>query len=107
MNKDPITKASSTALPKVCGADIELGNFIAGVEQIGGTGYEASRALLAELRGLPRQNGYYGSLSPSVYAGDAKEINFPGADRLGETAWLQCAGHWPPFFRDQWRLCLH
>ena len=33
-------------IPKLCGADVELGNFIAGVECPGGTGAEAARALL-------------------------------------------------------------
>ena len=43
-------------MPRLCGADIELGNFIAGMEQAGGTGYEASRALLAEIKVLPNRN---------------------------------------------------
>ena len=46
-------------LPKLCGADIELGNFIVGVERAGGTGYEASRALLAEIKGQPNCPGGY------------------------------------------------
>lgn len=50
-------------LPRLCGADIELGNFIAGTEQPGGTGYEASHALLAEIDGYPRhRRGYLGNL---------------------------------------------
>jgi len=48
------------ALPKLCGADIELGNFIAGMDQHGGTGYEASRALLAEIQGLPVRQNFHG-----------------------------------------------
>ena len=36
-------------VPKLCGADSELGNFILGLERPGGTGYEASRALLREI----------------------------------------------------------
>jgi hypothetical protein len=36
-------------VPKLCGADIELGNFILGLERVGGTGREASRALLREI----------------------------------------------------------
>ncbi len=39
-------------LPKLCGADVELGNFIQGLERAGGTGYDASRALLREIRGV-------------------------------------------------------
>ncbi len=36
-------------IPKVCGADVELGNFVAGTERLGGTGPEASRALLGAI----------------------------------------------------------
>jgi proteasome accessory factor A len=47
-------------MPKLCGADIELGNFIAGMDRIGGTGFEASHALLAEIKGLPvRPSSYF------------------------------------------------
>jgi proteasome accessory factor A len=59
MGKTSVTSASPISLPKLCGADIELGNFIAGMEQAGGTGRDASRALLAEIKGLPNhQNGF-------------------------------------------------
>jgi proteasome accessory factor A len=46
-------------LPKLCGADIELGNFVLGAPGAD-TGAAASRALLAEIEGLPqsRQNTY-------------------------------------------------
>lgn len=39
-------------LPKLCGADVELGNFILGVDRVGGTCDIASRILLEEIRGL-------------------------------------------------------
>src|ERR1035441_2033701 len=53
------TNSSAGLLPRLCGADIELGNFIVGDERAGGTGYEASRALLAEIEGLSHhQSGY-------------------------------------------------
>ena len=59
MNRHSTTNAAFELLPRLCGADIELGNFIVGDERAGGTGYEASRALLAEIDGLPlRQAGY-------------------------------------------------
>ena len=45
-------------LPKLCGADIELGNFIAGGETAGGTGPLASRLLLEQIRGYPLARGY-------------------------------------------------
>jgi len=41
-------------VPKLCGADIELGNFIEGVENPQGTGAEASRAVLREIDGVSR-----------------------------------------------------
>ena len=61
-------------LPKVCGADLELGNFILGVKSEGSTGREASRALLAAIKGLPRRDFIRYSNPPSnwqsmVYGG--------------------------------------
>jgi proteasome accessory factor A len=59
MSRHATPNATARALPKLCGSDIELGNFIAGVDYAGGSGYEASRALLAQIKGLPnRQSGY-------------------------------------------------
>lgn len=49
-------------LPKVCGADVELGNFVLGMDRQGGTSREASRALLREIDGVPGPSGSrYGS----------------------------------------------
>jgi proteasome accessory factor A len=83
MNGDPMQDTYAGALPKLCGADIELGNFIVGMEQAGGTGYQASRALLAELHGLPRRHdgyygGSYGSWPSSLYAGHGAGQNSRG-----------------------------
>jgi proteasome accessory factor A len=36
-------------VPKLCGADVELGNFVLGLHGASGTGREASRALLREI----------------------------------------------------------
>src|SRR5436309_12288385 len=41
------------ATPKVLGSDVELGNFVFGLEREEGTGAMASRALLREIEGLP------------------------------------------------------
>ena len=41
------------AVPKLLGADVELGNLILGLEHEHGTGALASRALLREIKGLP------------------------------------------------------
>ncbi len=40
-------------VPLVCGADIELGNFISGVDSVYGTGRLAARLLLNEIHGYP------------------------------------------------------
>jgi len=49
-------------LLKVCGADFELGNFVLGLDRLDSSGREASRALLAAIKGLPRRElGPYGS----------------------------------------------
>ena len=41
-------------VPKLCGGDIELGNFMLEASRRGGTGNEAARAVLREIDGLPR-----------------------------------------------------
>jgi Pup amidohydrolase len=43
-------------LPKVCGLDSELGNFIIGPSGAAGTGYAAARALITEIDGFPGDN---------------------------------------------------
>src|SRR5208283_335735 len=49
-------------LLKVCGADFELGNFVLGLNDARCSCFEASRALLAAIEGLPRrESNYYGS----------------------------------------------
>jgi proteasome accessory factor A len=54
-----MSEHSTPRLPKLCGADIELGNFELGRPGFD-TGASASRALLAEIDGLPRpRNVYY------------------------------------------------
>ncbi len=44
--------------PKVLGADVELGNYLRGVEATGGTGPEAARRLLSEIRGVPSRGAH-------------------------------------------------
>lgn len=57
----PIEPRRNRSIPKLVGADFELGNFILGLERREGTGPEASRALLAEIDGIPASNRSYGS----------------------------------------------
>ncbi len=56
--KGQVLESPGNQLPKLCGADIELGNFIVGRDSDQGTGNEASRALLAEIDGLPGPRRY-------------------------------------------------
>lgn len=44
--------AKERCVPKLVGADFELGNFVLGVERRGGSGPQAARALLAEIEGV-------------------------------------------------------
>jgi proteasome accessory factor A len=48
----PSTSPLLPLVPKVLGADVELGNFLEGLDTPGGSGYAASRALLREIRGV-------------------------------------------------------
>jgi proteasome accessory factor A len=46
-------RSRADRVPKLCGADIELGNFVLGLETGSRTGREASRALLREIEAPP------------------------------------------------------
>jgi len=60
MNHETSNQLTDTAeqerprFPILCGADIELGNFVLGLKHRDGTGDAASQALLSEIEGLPR-----------------------------------------------------
>jgi len=49
-------------LPKLCGADVEMGNFVLGLHRPEGTCYEASHALLREIDGLPLVSKHHAPL---------------------------------------------
>lgn len=66
--------AVARTVPKLCGADVELGNFIAGVERPAGTGGIAARALLRALA----------SVTPVV--GDCSE---PGTGAWNPSDWAR------------------
>lgn len=53
MKKNEKRKEENQVIQKLCGGDIELGNFILGRKARGGTSFEASRAALSEIDGLP------------------------------------------------------
>jgi len=49
-------EADYTGIPKVCGADVELGNFLLGMDSPMGTGGIASKLLLRQIRGVPQNH---------------------------------------------------
>jgi hypothetical protein len=73
-------------LPKLCGADIELGNFVLGLQSQGGTGYEASRLLLGQIDGLPRVEKIRGEACECPACRRARESSEPNQS-LGPAKW--------------------
>lgn len=67
MRKEQSSIAHQKSMPRLVGADIEMANFITGIDRPGGSGYEASRSLLAEIKGLPNGQSSYprGFASPA------------------------------------------
>jgi hypothetical protein len=57
-----MSSTSCSRVPKLCGADVELGNSVLGLASNDGTGRIASRLLLAEIDGLPAGGGEAGEL---------------------------------------------
>ena len=53
-------------LPKLCGADLEFGNFATGVETVNGTGLEAALALLEEINGLHASPDFAPAAQPAL-----------------------------------------
>ena len=87
-----MSELSIPRLPKVCGADSELGNFILGLPGRD-TCAAASRALLAEIDGLPRQR----ALSSTPYAGSWSSYSCGGKKTEGREDWDAGApGGWNP-----------
>ena len=77
----PLNDTSADTVPKICGADVELGNFIMGLDQPNGTCFQASRALLREIRGIS-DTGVWSSRPIGTYAGNRYEpssASTPGA----------------------------
>ena len=83
-----MTSGMLVRVPKLCGGDLELGNFVTGLAGTGCSGATASRALLAEFDGLGRCGSGGTALSsfataglqPSGVAGSANgRVDVPGA----------------------------
>jgi len=62
-DRTPENTMDTGALPKLCGADVELGNFILGVQHGQGTGRLASRALLRHMPGAAVEVDSWGGSS--------------------------------------------
>jgi proteasome accessory factor A len=58
-------------VPKLCGADAELGNFVLGLEHSRATGAEASRALLRKIEGVSSTSGGSGWSGGGITSGGA------------------------------------
>ena len=70
-------------LPKLCGADVELGNFLLGVESAKGTGAIASQLLLREIAGRPLHPEHeWGGPAPGpdLTQAQAAASSIPGPD---------------------------
>ena len=104
-NEDRARKSLGITLPKLCGADIELGNFIVGKGTNVKTGAEASRALLAEIDGLPlRRAGYF-----CFYDGDGngkKHADYGYSAQDWGRKWLKTNGGCIYVDLDHLELCL-
>lgn len=71
-----------TQVPKVCGVDIELANFIYGSEDER-TGAAASRALLREIRGYPYRTTTYGTYTAGGWSSWGQSANAPNPQDWG------------------------
>jgi len=64
------TTLARDRVAKLCGADVELGNFVLGRHRQDGTGLDASRALLREIDGVPTlRRASYPTMSYSTTSG--------------------------------------
>lgn len=96
----PFESRRNRSIPKLVGADFELGNFILGLERREGTGPEASRALLAEVDGIPASNRSYGTYGSSgSYGGYGGSAGYG----YGSVSWY---GGTPTNPQDQGRVFL-
>lgn len=87
MKNYPGSTGHPLVLPKLCGADVELGNFIAGAGRDCSTGYEASRALLAHIRGVPEPRNAWPGISWSVASAPALHAGSAGQATSFASGW--------------------
>jgi proteasome accessory factor A len=83
-------KTGGGALPKLCGADIELGNFVDGASLAGGTGHEASCALLNQIHGQPLQKG----MKPGNWISHGSQASYAVATYSNEASSSTTRSNW-------------
>ncbi len=87
-----VESREARGVPKLNGADVELGNFVLGDETPGGSGWEASRALLHEIASVtpvvrePRHDGGGTSAATPAYGGGRLDCGWTARDRAD--AWV-------------------
>ena len=83
--RSPNAAAARLGLPKLCGADFELGNLVLGLDLPKGTGALASHLLLREFDGLPlpRKNGSVCYCPACTARRRALEDGYTAAESLG------------------------
>jgi proteasome accessory factor A len=87
-------RSQDACLPKLCGADIELGNFLLGFNTSSGTGYEASRLLLREIDGLPRVEKFRGE--PCDCAACRRARDYSDLDGQSKSGYGSMTGYGSP-----------
>jgi len=97
-------------VPKLCGGDIELGNFVFGLNHTQETGSEASRALLREIPGLSAPNDFFwsseGRSSFCQIPGAGAEWGSPSNVQDGGRTWLPTNGGCVYIDLNHLELCL-
>ncbi len=77
MGDELLRSPEARAIPKLCGADIELSNCELLADQPGGTAFEASRMLLAQIAGFPeRTPGLFDDCWPKASGARSTECKY-------------------------------
>lgn len=100
---------SPPAVPKLCGGDIELGNFILGHERKEDTGFEAARALLHEIAGFsperPAPQSHQGPSASGAASDEHLRATSSSSQDWGRK-WLSTNGGCAYIDLDHLELCL-
>ena len=74
-----MAERNAQQVKKVCGGDLELGNFISGIRRPRGTGSMAARSLLSRIPGVPARgswpSNWYGQSGRSSSRSDGEVLN--------------------------------